>query len=41
MYLYQTYPRRQNYDRQQNILNTIIAAFFNHTCNNVNKRLSS
>ena len=36
MHLYQsvqTYPRRENYARQENIFNTIIAAFFNHTYN--------
>ena len=44
MYLYQnvqTYPRRENYSRQESILNTIIAAFFNHTYNIVYKRINS
>ena len=31
-------PRRENYARQENFLNTIIAAFFNHTYNIVHKR---
>ena len=32
-----TYPRRENYARQENNFNTIIVAFFKHTCNIFNK----
>ena len=37
----QTYHRRENYARQENIFDTIIAGFFNNTYNIVHKRISS
>ena len=40
MHMYQnvqTYPRRENFARQEKIFNTLTAAFFNHAYNIAHK----